>query len=423
MRALARRLLRRPWLAAAVVALVVAGSIGAYLLTRSGTKASAAPSYRMVAAATGTIRQAITTTGTIEPAAQDSVDFQVSGLVTSVRVTAGQTVAAGAVLATVDSAALKASLAGAQATLASAQARLASDTSSGAADTTISADESAVTAAQGQVSSAQTSLNEATLTSPIAGVVAAVNLSVGQQVAASSSSGGSGGSSAAGSGGSGGTASGSGSSGSSAAASSSSSTAQVLVISTDSWVVNTSVDDTQVGLLVTGDQAQIVPDGATAIAYGTIDSIALIASSSSGVATYPVVVSVTGNPSGLHPGATGTVTLIYKQLSNVLEVPTTAVHTQNGKTFVYEMSGGKQVEHDVTLGMTSGGESEVTAGLAAGEQVVVPVVRIPGRTTGTTGTRGGTGGGFGGGGFGGGGLGGGTGGGVGGRGGLGGTGG
>jgi membrane fusion protein, macrolide-specific efflux system len=125
----------------------------------------------------------------------------------------------------------------------------------------------------------------------------------------------------------------------------------------------------------------------------------VIASSSSGVATYPVAIAVTGNPAGLHPGATATVTLIYKQLTNVLEVPTTAVHVQNGKTFVYEIAGGKQVEHDVTIAMASGGESQVTKGLSVGDQVVVPMIRVPGRTTGTSSTRGGTrGGGFGGGG-------------------------
>jgi multidrug efflux pump subunit AcrA (membrane-fusion protein) len=323
-----------------------------------------------------------------------------------VRVSAGQSVAAGTVLATVDSAALTASLAQARASLATAQARLSSDTTAGSSAATISADQSTVTAANGQVSSAQTALSEASLRSPIAGLVATVNLTDGQQVAASGISGSSG--SSGSSGGSGGSGSGgSGASGSSGSNSSSaSSTAQFYVISTDSWVVDASVDDTQVGLLTNGDQAQIVPDGSTSIAYGTISSIALIASSSSGVATYPVVVKITGNPSGLHPGATGTVSLIYRQISDVLEVPTAAIHVQKGKTFVYELAGGKQVEHDITIGTASGGQSQVTSGLSAGDQVVIPVITVPGRATGTSTNRGGFGGGGGGG------LGGGNGGGV-----------
>jgi len=124
---------------------------------------------------------------------------------------------------------------------------------------------------------------------------------------------------------------------------------------------------------------------------------------------------VTGNPTGLHAGATGTVSMIYKQLTNVLLVPSTAVHrlTTNGSSqdVVYEMSGGKQVAHAVTVGLSSGGSSQITAGLAEGDQVVVAIPRAATQTGGTTNRNGRTG--FGGGGFGGGlgggGLGGGTG--------------
>jgi hypothetical protein len=163
--------------------------------------------------------------------------------------------------------------------------------------------------------------------------------------------------------------------------------------------VNTSVDATQVGLLATGDQAEISTGTGAAVVYGTVASIGLIASNSTGVASYPVVVKVTGSPSGLHAGATGTVTLIYRQLSDVLVVPSTAVHQVNGRSVVYEMAGGKQVAHPVTVGLSSGGSAQITAGLVEGTEVVVPSTGGAARTgggTGRTGTGGGTGG-FGGG--------------------------
>lgn len=408
-----RFLRARWWLCAVLVLVLVGGGVSAYALTGKGSTAPAAASYRLVAAATGTIRQSVTSTGTVQPADEDDVNFQVSGQVTSVRVAAGDHVTEGAVLATVDSASLTAGVAEANASLASAQARLSSDESAGASDTTVAADQSAVTAAEGQVASAKTALSDATLRSPITGVVAEVNLTVGQQVGSSSGSSGGGGAGSGNSGSSGGTSAGGTNAGSGNSGASGSS-AEFLVISTDSWIVSASVDDTQVGLLKVGDQAQVTTSGATGLVFGTIASVGLIASSTSGVASYPVVVDVTGNPAGLHPGATATVALIYKQLSNVLVVPTTAVHTANGQRFVYVMKSGKQVRTSITVGTASGGESQVTAGLSAGDQVVVPVITAPGRatsTTGRTGTR------FGGGGFGGaggGGFGGGAGGGLGG---------
>ena len=413
-RSLWRPVRSRPWISALVVLLVVVLAAGGLWWSGRGAKATAAPSYRLVAASTGTVRESLSSTGTIEPAVQDALNFAVSGRVTAVRVTAGQQVSAGTVLATVDSATLQANLAQAQASLATDQAKLAADTGGSASQ--LAADNASVTAAQGQLSSARGALAEASLTSPVAGVVASVDLTVGQQVSgaagSSGSSGSSGSGSAAGSGsGSGGAGGGAGAGGSASTASSSlsSSTSQFMVISTNSWVVDASVDDTQVGLLATGDQAQVTASGATGTVYGTVSSIGLIASSTSGVASYPVVVKVTGNPAGLHAGATGTVSLIYKQLSNVLTVPSTAVHQVNGKEVVYELSGGKQVAHPVTVGLSSAGTSQITAGLTEGTQVVVQLPQATNRTGGAGNNRTGRTG-FGGGGtVGGGGLGGGTG--------------
>jgi macrolide-specific efflux system membrane fusion protein len=106
----------------------------------------------------------------------------VSGTVTAVKVAEGDHVHKEQVLARVDSAVARATLASARATLADARARLDTDTSAGADSTQLAADSTAVTAAKGQVSSAKDALASATLTSPIAGLVVSVNLTVGQQV-------------------------------------------------------------------------------------------------------------------------------------------------------------------------------------------------------------------------------------------------
>jgi multidrug efflux pump subunit AcrA (membrane-fusion protein) len=367
MRALHLRYLRRRWVVvSAIVVLLAAG--GAVWWARGADSSSANnPTYRLVAASTGTIRQSISSTGTIAPAQQDAVDFTVSGKVTRVAVTAGQRVSAGTVLATIDTATLTANLAQAQATLATAQAKVAADnTDSSTTATQLAADTAAATSAKGQVTAAQQAMSAATLTSPIAGVVAEVNLTVGQQVGGSSG----GSSNGTGTGGSG---TGNGGSGSGGSNSSSSSTDQFLVISTTSWIVNATVDSTGVGLIADGNQAQIVPGSSRNVVYGTVASVGVMATTSSGVATFPVVISVTGNPAGLHAGDTATVSLIYRQLSDVLVVPTAAVHTVNGQRVVYTVSGGKQVAHPVQVGVSSGGSTQVTSGLNEGDQVEVAI--------------------------------------------------
>jgi hypothetical protein len=94
------------------------------------------------------------------------------------------------------------------------------------------------------------------------------------------------------------------------------------------------------------------------------------------------------------------VSIVVKQLQNVLTVPTAAVHTVNGKTVVYVHSGGARATKNVTVGATFGATTQITAGLKAGDQVEVTTIAGRGRTGAGTGNRnGGTG--FGGTGFGG----------------------
>jgi macrolide-specific efflux system membrane fusion protein len=391
-----QRTAKRWWITGAVVVvLAVAGSL--FWATRG---AAAAPAVRLGTAAIGTIRQTVAVTGTTAAAQEADLSFGVAGTVTSVPATVGQQVSAGQVLATINSATLPNQVAQAKATVASAQAKLAADAS--ASSTQRDADSAAVTAAEANLAVVQQSLDGATLTAPFAGTVASVSVAPDQQVSASGGSGGSSGSSSSG-GSSGGSAAGGGSGAggattpSSSSSSSSSSSAQIVVVSSD-YVVNATVDDTQVGQLKAGLQAQIVPNGATAPVYGTVSSVGLVATQTSGVASYPVVIAVTGTPTGLHDGASDQVTIILKQLSDVLEVPTAAVHQENGASVVYEMRDGKQVSVPVTVGLAAGGQTQITAGLDAGTQVVLPEAAAGTGTTGGTGTNRGTGGGLGGGG-------------------------
>ncbi|EWM15435.1 hypothetical protein [Kutzneria sp. 744] len=114
--------------------------------------------------------------------------------------------------------------------------------------------------------------------------------------------------------------------------------------------------------------------------------MAMLASSSATVPSYPVTIAVTGTPTGLHPGASATVAITVKQVTDAVVVPTAAIHYEGGNAVVYQMSDGKQVSKQVTTGMTSGGQTQIVSGLNDGDQIVAPS-----RGTGTGTTRGGTG--------------------------------
>jgi macrolide-specific efflux system membrane fusion protein len=412
---------RKRTIAGAVVVVVAAAGVGTWLATSSSSASPLVTTTTSVQTiATGTITQTVASSGTLEPANQANLDFGASGQVTAVDVTAGQTVTAGQALATIGSTTLAAALAEAQATLANDQALLSSDQSAGASAAQIASDEANIASTQTQVTNAQTALADATLTSTINGTVAAVNLTVGQQVTGSSSSSStsststtgtgstSGGSSFSGAGGSGGLSSTGASSASSSSSTSSASTAQVVVVSTGSYIVNATVNSTQVGELKVGDQATITVSGSTATVYGTVGSIGLLASTTSGVSSFPVVIDVTGSPAGLYGGSSATVSIITQELQDVVVVPTTAIKYSGNATTVTLDSDGKKVTREIQIGTASGGDTQVTSGRSVGDKVYVTEVTFHGGLSGRTGSSlfggGGAGvGGFGGGGFGGGG--------------------
>jgi multidrug efflux pump subunit AcrA (membrane-fusion protein) len=373
-----RRSRRKRNLIIAAGAVVIVGAIlGVWLGT--GTSASTSPlvvTTQVVSVTTGTMKQTVSASGTIEPASTADLNFGVSGKVTAVNVVTGQTVTAGQVLATVDPSALQVAVESAQASLTSAQDKLSTDQSGSATTSQIDSDKASVTTAQTNLTTAQSNLADANLTSTIAGTVASVNLAVGDQVTGSgtSSSSGASGSGASALGGS--ATSAVPSTASSSSSSSSSSSAQITVISTGSYTVSTTVDDTQVGQVKVGDQAVITPENSTTAVYGTVTSVGLVASSSSGVASFPVTIAITGSPTGLYAGSTATVSIVTKEIANAVQVPTAAISYSNGQATVTAVVNGSHVVKSVTTGQVSSGDTQITSGLASGDKVVERVVKF-----------------------------------------------
>jgi multidrug efflux pump subunit AcrA (membrane-fusion protein) len=380
-----RRGSRRKMAIAAGTVIVLGAALGVWLGT--GSSASSSPlvvTTQVVGVTTGTMKETQSASGTIEPSSTADLSFGVSGQVTAVDVVTGQTVKAGQVLATVDPSALEVDVESAQASLAAAQDKLSTDESDSADASQIDSDQASATTAQTQLTTAQTDVTEAGLTSTISGTVASVDLTVGQQVTGSTSTS----TSSTGSGGTTGLAStaataastaastASSSAASSSSATSSSDSAQITVISTASYTVSTTVDDTQVGEVKVGDQAVITPEGSTTDVYGTVTSVGLVASSTSTVAAFPVTIAVTGNPTGLYAGSTATVSIVTKEIANAIQVPTAAISYSGGKATVTEVVNGSNVVRSVTTGQVSDGDTQITSGLTSGDKVVERVVKF-----------------------------------------------
>ncbi len=413
-----RRPRRRALLITGVTVLVVALAVGGWWWSRSRTASAATVTTITYTVQPTTLQQSVTTTGTFAPAVQDNLSFPASGEVTSVRVAVGQKVGKGQVLATQDTTALSAAVTSAQATLDAAQTELSSlQSSSSTTATQLSAAQAAVASDQAKLSQAQQNLAGATMTSPISGTVAQVNLTAGTTVSGGTSTTGSGGSgNAGGSGQFGGSSSGSGSS---------SSSAEVVVVDTSSWIVNATVGAADLPSLKAGLQSTMNLSAATTttsgsgvsrfggfggfgggfgglgglgtttrssgsgsagtsrgtttsggaaqaaqLVFGTVQSVSQIASSSSGTAAFPVTIKVTGKPSGVYIGSTASVSILVRQVTNAIAVPTLAITDVSGQPTVRVQANGTTVDRQVTLGEVFGQQTQITKGLSAGDVVV-----------------------------------------------------
>ena len=108
---------------------LLAAIVGVSVWATTRSSASTTSTTTLVAASSGTVRQTVTTSGTIEPAHEADLSFAVPGTVTSVSAQVGSKVSAGQVLATVDPSDLQASVDSAQASLDAANATLSATSS------------------------------------------------------------------------------------------------------------------------------------------------------------------------------------------------------------------------------------------------------------------------------------------------------
>jgi macrolide-specific efflux system membrane fusion protein len=326
------------------VVVVAAGGGAAWWLLKP---AEATAASVVVPVTVGTQRQTVSASGTVEPAERADLSFAVTGEVTEVLVKEGDTVTAGQALATVDDTLLQAQLTAAQAQLDAAEDR--------AAEGDDASEDAAVVSAESDVAAAQEAVDQATLTAPIAGTVAAVDLAVGDRVGTSQQGG------------------------------SEDTTAQVTVVSTGTFVVEASVSAADAARVKQGLAADIIPVGADEPVEGTVRTVGLVASADeSGAATFPVTIDVTGARDDLYAGSSATAAIVVREREDVLTVPAMALHTEGGRTYVNKVVDGTAVRTDVTVGEAFGMQTEITEGLAEGDQVEVQT-DVPGGGTRTPG--------------------------------------
>jgi len=105
---------------------------------------------------------------------------------------------------------------------------------------------------------------------------------------------------------------------------------------------------------------------------GKVVKVATAGNTVQGAVDFTVTVALTNADNSVKPGMTAAVTVIVKQINNVLLVPSRAVRLVNNQLIVYILKNGQPQEVNVALGASSDTMSEVVSGsLKAGDTIIL----------------------------------------------------
>jgi RND family efflux transporter MFP subunit len=395
---------RRRWILWAVLAVAVVAVVIIAMQILGGGQSGGAANYTTAKVAREDLRVTVSGSGNTVVGSATRVDPGITGTVTDLSVKLGETVKAGEVLFRVTNPDLDAAveraevsykqakqqLAQARGSLIQAQNALYNAQHPSAVGTgtpkpvnarDVKAAKQQVTVANLGVSTACESLdsastalaqaqdtaNQRTVTAPVSGLITVLNAQNGQSL----------------------TGGGSQSNASSASGGSSSSGAAEI---SDLATLRASVAINEVDLVnvKTGQKATVQFDALPSVSVsGTVSAISPTGTNQSGVVTYQVDITLASIDPRLRPTMSCSAEIETAVKPGALVVPSSAIKTTSGKTYVQVFDIGATAPRQVavTTGAIVGTNTEITTGLTEGQYVVTGTAT--GTSTGTTGAGGG----------------------------------
>ena len=158
------------------------------------------------------------------------------------------------------------------------------------------------------------------------------------------------------------------------------STAIMTVVQADPMVLQAQVNETDMGLLKIGDPAVVTPTAFPDLhLQGKVMQIKLHADVQSNVSVFTVSIQVPNRDGKLLWGMNADADITVMSLKNVLTVPAAAIRVTGGNAQVSILEQGKPVAWDIQAGASDGSRTQVVAGLDEGQEVLVASRRVAGQ--------------------------------------------
>lgn len=319
------KLTQKRSLVLAILLVVIAVGLTAYKVyspQRATRVASQSQLRRPVPVQTMNLIKTVTGTGSISPARDVDLTFGVSGKVKEVYVSEGDVVEQGQVIAVLDDVDQRLQYLNAKREYEVAK---------------IEGIPNVVEQKQLALEVAEKNLAYTKLTAPFAGVIADIDLDVGEMVYADSSS----------------------------------ADTLVRLIDTSQFYVDVKVDEVDIGWVEIGQRVNVTVDAyPDAVMTGTVVEIGLVPASSSDIVVFPVKIRLDKIDPRIKTGMTAQADIIVKEVENALAVPLEAIVERNGKPFVTLVEGETTRLVPVTIGIANDSYVEIVEGLTEGDQVL-----------------------------------------------------
>jgi HlyD family secretion protein len=158
------------------------------------------------------------------------------------------------------------------------------------------------------------------------------------------------------------------------------STAIMTVVDMDPMILQAQVNETDMGQVRIGEKATVTPTAYPDLHLaGKVTQIDLHAQVQSNVSVFNVTIEVP-NPDGkILWGMNADADIAVLSLQNVLTLPSSAIRTVNGNSQVTILDQGKLVSWDVQTGASDGSRTQILAGLDEGQETLVPSRRTAGQ--------------------------------------------
>jgi multidrug efflux pump subunit AcrA (membrane-fusion protein) len=152
-----------------------------------------------------------------------------------------------------------------------------------------------------------------------------------------------------------------------------------------SATISVSVSEVDAPQIKVGQKATITLSAFSDRTFtGKVAGINTTGSITSGVVTYPAIITLDSADDNIFPNMSATANIITKIITDAIIIPSSTIQTTSGQSTVRILKNGKITSVDITTGDSSSSETVITSGLTEGQIIITSITDTTATSKSTT---------------------------------------